>query len=148
MVAGWTAPRRSRKYFGALVLGLYRGGQLRFIGSVGTGFDEKKQKQIFDALQEMHVEKSALQNAPRLAEKTEWVRPEMVARVKFANWTDDEHLRAPVFFSLRTDKLAKSCTFDAEHVEPEKSAIRVAEPAKAAKTAARKTCLLYTSRCV
>jgi bifunctional non-homologous end joining protein LigD len=139
VVAGWTAPRRSRKYFGALVLGLYRGGQLRFIGSVGTGFDEKKQKQIFDALQEMHVEKSALQNAPRLAEKTEWVRPEMVARVKFANWTDDEHLRAPVFFSLRTDKLAKSCTFDAEHVEPEKSAIRVAEPAKAAKTAARKT---------
>jgi bifunctional non-homologous end joining protein LigD len=119
VVAGWTAPRRSRKYFGALVLGLYRGGKLQFIGSVGTGFDEAKQKQIFETLQQMQAPKSAFESAPRLAEKVEWVRPEMVARVKFANWTDGENLRAPVFLSLRNDKLAKGCTFAAERVEAE-----------------------------
>ncbi|MGA2419543.1 MAG: DNA ligase D [Candidatus Acidiferrum sp.] len=117
VVAGWTAPRRSRKYFGALVLGLYRDGKLQFIGSVGTGFDEVKQKQILDTLQEMRAAKSAFEMAPRLAEEVEWVRPEMVARVKFANWTDGDNLRAPVFLSLRNDKLAKSCTFAAERVE-------------------------------
>jgi len=119
VVAGWTAPRRSRKYFGALVLGLYRDGTLQFIGSVGTGFDEAKQKQIFDALQEMRAATSAFESVPRLAEEVEWVRPEMVARVKFANWTDGENLRAPVFLALRNDKLAKGCTFTAERVEPE-----------------------------
>jgi bifunctional non-homologous end joining protein LigD len=124
VVAGWTAPRRSRKYFGALVLGLYRDTRLQFIGSVGTGFDEQKQKQIYDALQEMRGEKSPLESAPKLAEEVEWVRPEMVARVKFANWTDGKNLRAPVFLSLRNDKLAKSCTFDAEEVETE-NAFRV-----------------------
>lgn len=119
VVAGWTEGRRSRKYFGALVLGLYRDGKLQFIGSVGTGFDEAKQKQIFDALQEMRVAKSAFESVPQLAEKVEWVRPEMVGRVRFANWTDGENLRAPVFLSLRNDKLAKSCTFAAERVEAE-----------------------------
>jgi bifunctional non-homologous end joining protein LigD len=117
VVTGWTAPRKSRKYFGALVLGLYRDGKLQFIGSVGTGFDEKKQKEIFAALQEIRVDESPFQEAPRLAEEVEWVRPEMVARVKFANWTDGESLRAPVFLSMRNEKAARSCTFEAERVE-------------------------------
>jgi bifunctional non-homologous end joining protein LigD len=121
VVAGWTTPRRSRKYFGALVLGLYRDGELQFIGSVGTGFDSAKQKRLFEELQTMGVEKSPLQSVPRLAEKVEWVNPTLVARVKFANWTDGEHLRAPVFLSMRNDKLAKSCTFAAEHVQAAKA---------------------------
>ncbi len=137
VVVGWTAPRRSRKYFGALVLGLYRDGKLQFIGSVGTGFDERKQKEIFEALQEIRVEKSAFERVPRLAEKVDWVRPEMVARVKFANWTDGENLRAPVFLSMRNDKLAKSCTFAAEHVEPEKASPVVVKSAEASKIAKR-----------
>jgi len=122
VVAGWTAPRRSRKYFGALVLGLYRKGKLEFIGSAGTGFVEKKQKEILELLQPMRTEKSPFAAVPSLREKVEWVKPELVARIKFANWTDDEHLRAPVFLSLRNDQLAQSCTFDAEHVAAERTA--------------------------
>ena len=114
VVGGWTAPRRSRKYFGALVVGLYNGKQLQAIGSVGTGFDEEQQRTIFEKLQTLRVDKSPFHPVPRLAEAVEWVKPELVARVKFANWTDGDNLRAPVFLSMRNDRQAKSVTFASE----------------------------------
>ncbi len=114
VVGGWTAPRRSRKYFGALVVGLYNGKQLQAIGSVGTGFDEEQQRTIFEKLQILRVNKSPFQPVPRLAEAVEWVKPQLVARVKFANWTDGDNLRAPVFLSMRNDRQAKSVTFATE----------------------------------
>ena len=112
MIAGYTEGRGSRKYFGALVLGLYDGDELKFIGSVGTGFDEGTQQQIFDKLQELRTAASLSGTAPALREKVDWVEPELVARVKYANWTTDDHLRAPVFLSLRNDRTAKDCTFE------------------------------------
>jgi bifunctional non-homologous end joining protein LigD len=118
IIGGWTAPRRSRKYFGALVLGLYRDGQLEPIGSVGTGFDEPKQERILAELQKIRTAESPFHTNPALAEAVEWVQPELVARVKFANWTDGDNLRAPVFLSLRNDRAAKSCTFESERPSP------------------------------
>ncbi len=118
VVVGWTEPRGSRKYFGALVLGLYSGKQLEFIGSVGTGFDTKLQNQLFERLQKLEESRSSFRNPPRLREEITWVRPEMVARVKYANWTDDKHLRAPVFLGLRNDRDPESCTFLAENPKP------------------------------
>ncbi len=114
VVGGWTAPRRTRKYFGALVVGIYNGKDLQAVGSVGTGFDEKTQRTIFETLQTLRVEKSLFRPVPKLAEAVEWVKPELVARVKFANWTDGDNLRAPVFLSLRNDREAKSVTFASE----------------------------------
>jgi bifunctional non-homologous end joining protein LigD len=119
VIGGWTAPRRTRKYFGALVVGIYNGKDLQAVGSVGTGFDEKRQRAIFEALRTLRVDKSPFRPVPKLAEAVEWVRPELVARVKFANWTDGDNLRAPVFLSLRNDREAKSVTFASE--EPEKA---------------------------
>jgi bifunctional non-homologous end joining protein LigD len=113
VVAGYTAPRGSRKYFGALVLGLYEKRGLKFIGSVGTGFDEDRQKSIFDRLQEVRVTRSAFQHVPTLREEVQWVKPELVARVKYGNWTEDAHLRVPVFLSLRKDRTPEDCTFAA-----------------------------------
>jgi len=113
VVCGWTAPRRSREFFGALVLGLYDGPQLEFIGSVGTGFDYTKQKEIYEQLQKLRQAKSALKDVPKLKETIEWVRPELVARVKYGNWTDGGRLRAPVFLSMRSDVSAKECTMQA-----------------------------------
>src|SRR6202171_2456967 len=136
VVLGWTAPRRTRQYFGALVLGLYEKKELKFIGSVGTGFDQKNQKQILDQLENLKVHRSLLRDPPKLREHVEWVRPTLVARVKFANWTDDNHLRAPVFLSLRTDRSPENCTFSAERpapVSPEHSATLPTSP-KAAQT--------------
>jgi len=120
VVAGYTAGRGSRKYFGALVLGLYDKQELKFIASVGTGFDEEKQESLFETLQELHTPRSAFRQPPSLREAVEWVKPELVVRVKYANWTNDRHLRAPVFLSVRKDLTPEECTFDAATPKPVK----------------------------
>ena len=113
VVCGWTVPRRSREFFGALVLGLYDGPQLEFIGCVGTGFDYAKQKEIYAQLQKLKQAESVFRDAPKLKEKIEWVQPQLVARVKYGNWTDGRRLRAPVFLAMRTDVSPKECTMQA-----------------------------------
>jgi bifunctional non-homologous end joining protein LigD len=113
VVCGWTAPRRSREFFGALVLGLYDGPQLEFIGSVGTGFDYAKQKEIYEQLQKLRRAESIFSSPPKLKEKIEWVQPQLVARVKYGNWTDGRRLRAPVFLAMRTDVSPEECTMQA-----------------------------------
>ena len=119
VIVGWTAPRRTRQYFGALVLALYdEKKELRFIGSAGTGFDQKTQKDLLAQLEKLRVARSPLGNPPKLREHVEWVRPAMVARIKFANWTEDNHLRAPVFLGIRKDRTPEECTFDATRPEP------------------------------
>ena len=120
VIAGYTEGRGSRKFFGALVLGLYEGKELKFIGSVGTGFDESKQEKIFDQLTRLQSKTSPFAKIPGLRENVDWVEPELVARVKYANWTNDNHLRAPVFLSLLTDRAAKDCTM--EDAKPESTA--------------------------
>jgi bifunctional non-homologous end joining protein LigD len=127
-ILGWTAPRRTRQYFGALVLGLYDQKELKFIGSVGTGFDQQTQKDILGQLEKGKVPKSPLREPPKLREHVEWVRPALVARVKFANWTDEDHLRAPVFLSIRKDRLPKDCTFTAARPERVKPAEVASQP--------------------
>jgi bifunctional non-homologous end joining protein LigD len=120
VIAGYTEGRGSRKFFGALVLGLYDGRELKFIGSVGTGFDEAKQEKILDRLTPLKVKAPPFAKTPAFREDVQWVEPELVARVKYANWTNDNHLRAPVFLSLLTDRAAKDCTM--EDAKPESTA--------------------------
>ena len=114
VICGWTAPRRSREYFGALVLGLYDGKELKFIGAVGTGFDVTTQKAIYEELQELRQGRSAFRAPPKLKEEIEWVQPKLVARVKYGNWTEGDRLRAPVFLGLRRDGAAEDCTLQSE----------------------------------
>ena len=113
VVCGWTAPRRSREFFGALVLGLYDGPRLEFIGSVGTGFDHATQKKIYGQLKKLRQPESVFSKPPTLKEAIEWVEPRLIARVKYGNWTDGNRLRAPVFLSLRTDLSPEECTVQA-----------------------------------
>jgi bifunctional non-homologous end joining protein LigD len=112
VIAGYTAPRGNRKYFGALVLGLYDKGDLQFIGSAGTGFDDETQRDVFGKLQQLETSRVAFSKVPKLREEVTWIRPELVARIKYGNWTDDQHLRAPVFLGLRNDRQPKDCTFE------------------------------------
>jgi len=131
VVVGWTAPRRTRQYFGALVLALYDDKkELQFIGSAGTGFDQKTQKELLTQLEKLRLARSPLRDPPKLREQVDWVRPAMVARIKFANWTEDNHLRAPVFMGIRKDRTPEECTFDA--ARPERS--EKTEKASAKKT--------------
>ncbi len=128
VIVGWTAPRRTRQYFGALVLALYdEKKELQFIGSVGTGFDQKTQKDLLAQLEKLRVTRSPLRNPPKLREQVEWVRPAMVARIKFANWTEDNHLRAPVFLGIRKDRTPEECTFAA--ARPNETASEPSAPA-------------------
>lgn len=142
LVVGWTAPRRTRQYFGALVLALYEGKELKFIGSAGTGFDQSRQREILTQLEKTGVVRSPLKEVPKLREHVEWVRPEMVVRVKYANWTDDNHLRAPVFLSVRKDRHPEECTFAAaepQAADPAKITLQRPPSNDSAKAASRKT---------
>jgi bifunctional non-homologous end joining protein LigD len=135
VVAGYTAPRGSRKYFGALVLGLYQGRELKFIGSVGTGFDEGTQQAILEQLEELRTMRSPFREVPTLKETVDWVKPELVARVKYGKWTEDTHLRVPVFLSLRNDRTPQDCTFEEEGLSRRSEGLERSESAETKNTA-------------
>ncbi len=127
VVVGYTAGRGSRNYFGALVLGLYDKRELKFIGNVGTGFDEQSLESLFERLQEFKTSRSPFPKPPEIRETVQWLKPALVARVKYGNWTNDAHLRAPVFLSLRYDRTPQDCTFEdarpSQSSEPEATAL-------------------------
>jgi bifunctional non-homologous end joining protein LigD len=106
VIGGFTQPQGGRDYFGALVLGVRENGKLRWTGNVGTGFDGKSLAAIYARLQPLVTKTCPFAEPPRPATGMTWVKPELVCQVKFANWTTDGRLRAPVFLGLRDDKPA------------------------------------------
>jgi bifunctional non-homologous end joining protein LigD len=114
VIGGYTDPRRSREFFGALLLGLYRGESLEFIGGVGTGFDRDKLQDIYDRIKGYGAKDCPFRIKPKTGEPAHWLRPELVAKVKYANWTHDEHLRAPVFVMIEDDRAPEECRFENE----------------------------------
>jgi bifunctional non-homologous end joining protein LigD len=118
VIGGYTDPEGSREYFGALVLGLYdRQGRLIHVGQVGTGFDQKALKEIFGRLQALKTKQNPFYGEIGGLRKIQFVRPELVADIKFAEWTHETEeggmkLRAPVFMGLRTDKSAAECKLE------------------------------------
>ncbi|HUB78391.1 MAG TPA: DNA ligase D [Bryobacteraceae bacterium] len=103
VIGGFTAPQGDRDHFGALVLGFYDGGELQWVGNVGTGFDQKLLASLFAKLKPLIVEKCPFAERPKPDKGMTWVKPELVCQVKFSNWTQDHRLRAPVFLGLRND---------------------------------------------
>ena len=108
VIGGYTPPEGSREYFGALVLGLYDAqGRLIHVGQVGTGFDQKTLKKIFDLLQPLKTKQNPFYGEIGGLRKVHFVRPELVAEIKFAEWTHETaeggvKLRAPVFMGLQS----------------------------------------------
>ena len=127
VVGGYTAPRGSREHFGALLAGLYEGEDLRYIGSVGTGFNEKTQREVYKSLKAIESETCPFALQPKTKEKSYWVKPELVARIKYANWTQERNLRAPVFVTLLDDHNPLESRFDVETPAPAAQALRSAE---------------------
>lgn len=107
VIAGWTEPRGSREKFGALVVGVYDKGQLRYAGHVGTGFDRQLLDVVYRKLKPLETSRSPFATKPPSNAPVHWVRPRLVAEVKFGEWTKDGLLRQPVFVGLRTDKNPK-----------------------------------------
>jgi len=108
VVGGWTAPRQTRSHFGSLLLGYYDDdGELRWAGSVGTGFDQKELDRVAKLLEERRTDRSPFADNFKTAEKAAWVKPTLVVEVRFTEWTSDGLLRQPVYLGTREDKPAR-----------------------------------------
>jgi len=104
VIGGFTAPRNSRKHFGALIVGVYDNAKLVYAGHVGGGFDEQSLESVSKLMKPLISKTSPFSGEPpRGNEKPTWVRPKLVAEVKFAEWTRDGVMRQPVFLGIRDD---------------------------------------------
>src|SRR5579872_3562607 len=109
VIGGYTEPRGSRTGFGALLLGLYEGKQLHYVGHVGTGFDTKLLRSLTADLKKIERKTSPFVNSVDSNTKAHWVDPKLVAQVRFTEWTRDGYLRQPALLGLRVDKDPKEC---------------------------------------
>jgi bifunctional non-homologous end joining protein LigD len=103
VIGGYTAPAGTRTHFGALLLGAYRGTDLRYVGSVGTGYTQKTLASLHRGFQPLVRKTPPFADPPRIKGAT-WLAPKLVAQVAFHEWTDEAKLRQPVFLGLRDDK--------------------------------------------
>ena len=103
VVAGYTEPRQSRAFFGALLLGVYDHGELTYIGHTGTGFTHAELEGLHRRMRALEVPTCPFRVRPATNERPHWIRPELVADVQFSEWTRDGRLRAPVYVGLRDD---------------------------------------------
>jgi bifunctional non-homologous end joining protein LigD len=121
VIGGYTEPEGSRAHFGSVVLGLYdKQGQLIHVGQAGSGFNQRSLEQVWKLRKKRETKKNPFHGEVEALRKVYWVKPELVAEIEFAEWTDGDSagsgpkLRAPVFLGLRDDKDPKECVFDQE----------------------------------
>jgi bifunctional non-homologous end joining protein LigD len=122
VIGGWTEPRGSRSHFGALLLGVYeqapgpasgrtrrpRAGtapaRLVYVGHVGGGFNQAELTRVMKALAALTIARSPFDVPPPVTNETpHWVKPRLVAQVRFTEWTDEGRLRHPTYLGLRDD---------------------------------------------
>lgn len=113
VVGGWTEPRNSRPFIGALLLGYYRDGALQYAGHVGTGLAHDELAWLHERLSRLERASSPFVTAPMANTVAHWVRPSLVVEVRFNEWTNDGHLRQPVYLGVRTDKRARDIVREA-----------------------------------
>ena len=104
VIGGYTDPAGSRTDFGALLVGYYEGGLLRYAGKVGTGYSAAMLRDLGARLRELETPEEPFVDARPIPRGTHWVRPELVAQIGFAEWTNDGRLRQPRFLGMRDDK--------------------------------------------
>jgi bifunctional non-homologous end joining protein LigD len=119
VIGGWTEPRQTRENFGALLVGVYEDpgqggrkqptksapGPLVYVGHVGTGFNEAELTRVMKQLRPIETTRCPFREPPRKTnERPHWVKPKLVAQIKFTEWTADGKLRHPVYLGLRDDK--------------------------------------------
>ena len=103
VIGGFTKGKGAREPMGALLLGYWSGGKLHYAGHAGSGFDDKTLTDVQGRLERLRTSSRPFAEKPDLHSPTTWVKPELVAEVKFQEWTRDDVLRAPVFLRLRED---------------------------------------------
>jgi bifunctional non-homologous end joining protein LigD len=103
-IIGWTDPKASRQYFGALLLAREIDGELVYSGEVGTGFTNDLLKSLYTKLQPLEVDKCPLETSVKKEKGFHWTKPKFTAQVQYVEITDDGHVRHPSFLGLRKDK--------------------------------------------
>lgn len=132
VIGGWTEPSGMRTRFGALILGVYDPKSpeaLRYVGDVGTGFSGRELDRLWKLLEPLKTTTMAFDTPPKTLGTPHWVKPSLVAQVRYAEWTDEGRLRHPVYLGLRDDKNA------AEVTREMKAPAHTAKPVASAKTA-------------
>jgi DNA ligase D-like protein (predicted ligase) len=132
VVVGWTDPEGSRPWLGALLLAYYDpDGRLVYAGRAGTGIDQAELQRLWRRLQPLAIDTVPLEvppprasrfGSPLVLSRVHWVRPELVAEVKYLTWTGDNLLRQVVYEGLREDKPAAEVRREVPHPSPERRA--------------------------
>jgi bifunctional non-homologous end joining protein LigD len=119
VIGGYTEPEGSRAHFGSVVLGLYdKQAHLIHVGQAGSGFTQKSLAEIWKLLKKLETKQNPFYGEVEALRKVYWVKPELVAEIEYAEWTDGAtsgsgpKLRAPVFLGLRDDKSPKECLLE------------------------------------
>jgi bifunctional non-homologous end joining protein LigD len=137
VVGGWTDPRHTRQYFGALLLGVHddKSGALIYTGHTGTGFDQAELERLWKLLKPREIAKSPFSSPVKTNEPAHWVRPDLVVQVRFTEWTADGKLRHPVYLGLRDDKRPEEVRRETSSPsEPRRGGTEVTEPLPAKRT--------------
>ena len=122
VIAGYTAPRGSREYFGALILGIYMDKKLKYIGHTGTGFTSATLKEVYETIRPLKRASSPFDKKIVVNSPVTWIEPLIVCSIKFTEITEEGILRHPVFLGLRIDKSAEETnTLDAKAKVPSAS---------------------------
>jgi len=133
VIGGYTEPKGSRTGFGSLLLGYYEDGKFIYSGKVGTGFNEESLKEMYLKLTKLESKTSYFEIKPK-ERGAHWIKPELVAQIKYSEWTETGSLRHPVFIALRTDKKPKDVTREkaiaTDKIVPEEKATQDIKKAK------------------
>ncbi|RYG01798.1 MAG: DNA ligase, partial [Chitinophagaceae bacterium] len=106
VIAGYTAPRGSREYFGALILATKKTGGWKYAGHTGTGFTEKILRELFSKMKPLIRKTSPFDEQVKVNDTVTWLKPQLVCNIKFTERTRDGLFRHPVYQGLRIDKKA------------------------------------------
>lgn len=112
IICGYTAPTGSRKHFGSLILGIKPGEKLQYIGNCGTGFNEQGIEALYKKMHPLETDKKPFDEKITRATKITWIEPKLVCEVWYSEWTEDKHLRHPVFKGLRKDKKSEKVVME------------------------------------
>jgi bifunctional non-homologous end joining protein LigD len=145
IIAGYTAPRGSREFFGALILGIYQRQRLRYIGHTGTGFTSAILREVHDQLKLLKRDTSPFDSKVPVNSPVTWVEPKIVCEVKFTEMTEEGILRHPVFMGLRIDKAAEETdTLDVKaKVTPKAHSAKTGKSAKRGKSPVKNSSIVH-----
>lgn len=138
VVGGWTEPRGSRPFFGALLLGVHdEAGALRYVGHSGAGFSDAELGRVWKKLQSLKTKVCPFSPVPKTNERPFWVKPQLVVEVKFTEWTTDGKLRHPTYLGVRDDVKPASVTKEPDAIRRERTTAGRTAPAPKVTVVAR-----------